>query len=98
MFENTIITEVFVPKLYYALYLAEGEDYISVSDSFTFNNVSARGFCLNVSIIDDPLVELSAEDFFVCASTDQLQALDIQFIPTCAAVNIADNDGTKKIE
>lgn len=68
-----------------------------MSDSSTFNNVSARGFCLNVSIIDDPLVELLAEDFFVCASTDQLQAPDIQFIPTCATVNITDNDGTKKL-
>ena len=59
-----------------------------------FNDLSAGGFCLNVSIINDQLVE-APEDFFVCASTDQLQAPDIQFISTCASVNITDNDGMK---
>lgn len=65
-----------------------------MSDAFTFNDLSAREFCLNISIIDDQLVEAS-EDFFICTSTDQFQALDIQFTPTCVSVNITDNDGTK---
>ena len=65
-----------------------------MSGSFTFNDLSARGFCIDVGIIDDQLVE-ALEDFVVCASTDQLQAPDIQFIPTCASVNITDNDGMK---
>jgi hypothetical protein len=65
-----------------------------VADSFIFNDLSARGFCLNVSIINDELVEAS-EEFLVCASTDQLQAPDILFLPTCATVNIVDNDGMK---
>lgn len=74
------------------MHLAGGEDYVPVSGLFTFNDLSARGFCLNVSIVDDDLVE-ALEEFFVCASTDQLQAPDIQFIPSCASVNIADNNG-----
>ena len=76
------------------IYLAEGEDYVPESDSFIFNDFSARGFCLNVSIIDDMLVEAS-EDFLVCASTDRLRAPDILFIPTCASVNLVENDGMK---
>lgn len=44
--------------------------------------------------MDDLLVEAS-EEFLVCASTDRLQAPDILFIPTCATVNIVENDGMK---
>lgn len=74
------------------IHLAEGEDYVPVSGAFTFSDLSEREFCLNVSIIDDQLVEAS-EEFFVCVSTEQLQAPDIQFTPTCVSVNVTDNDG-----
>ena len=77
--------------LYYTLYChAEGVDYIATSGAFIFNDFSAGGFCLNVSIIDDQLVEVP-EVFFVCASSDRAQ--DVQFTPTCVSVNVADNDG-----
>ena len=74
-------------------HFAGGSDYIPVSGSFTFNDQSARGFCLSVSIVDDQVVELS-ESFSVCAASAQ----QVHFSTQCTTVNILDNDGIKQLK
>lgn len=64
-------------------------DYIPTFDSFTFNNLSQEVFCLDVSIIDDLLIE-GDETFLVCASSSQ----NVFFANDCATVNLTDNEGT----
>ena len=76
-------------SIYCASY-SGSSDYNATSETFTFNDTDLYEACLNVTLIDDQLAE-NNETFFVCGSSNYDQV--ILFTPTCATVEIIDDDG-----
>lgn len=85
---NVLLLSVHYSNYYYLLSIAATEDFIPISEILTFKLVTSNTQCVNISILNDLIIE-SDEEFF-------LQTIDTNLTettPQTVAITIIDDDG-----